>query len=469
MWLLGGERDSVAVVAEGEAITYGELGRLVDDFAARYLGQEGALVAVMAEQNLRTIVAYLASFVTPTTVLLVDPQSGPDAVDRAVAAYEPQLVVGPPSLKQDLYGEAEPCHWVRRGGGASGTAHTRLVLLTSGSMDAPKGVALGEPGLRANATGIIDRLALDSRSRAITSLPLHYAYGLSVLHSHLAAGGSLVVTKERPTSRRFWGALSTGGVTHLAGVSFMYELLQDRFTTHWPESLRQLTHSGGRLKPEVQRRYLDLALEHGAQFFLMYGQTELMTRVSAFDLTRRPDKVGSVGVPLDGIEVACDEGELVVRSPSVMQGYVDSAVALRGLERRPPSRGFHRTGDLATVDDDGFIWITGRKTRMVKQFGKRVSLDEIETYLRREGDVAVIGTDAEIVICVAGGQDDPDGLVARTARAAGLPAASMSVEPVPGIPRTSRGKVDYPALTSLVAARRASAGRPDRDARKDPA
>ncbi|GGW81342.1 hypothetical protein GCM10010340_69300 [Streptomyces griseoloalbus] len=469
MWLLGGDRESVAVVADGEAVTYGALGALVHEFARRHLGQEGARVLIAAESDLRTVVAYLASFVTPTTVILVDPLSGPQSLTRTVDAYEPHVVVGVPSLEHTRYREAEPGHWVRREDGATGTASTKLILLTSGSMGVPKGVALDEPGLRANALGIIDRLELDTRSRSITSLPLHYAFGLSVLHSHLAAGGSLVVTKERPTSRKFWNTLSTGGVTHLAGVSFMYELLQDRFAGHWPQTLRQLSHSGGRLAPEVTRRYLDLAQRHEAQFFLMYGQTELMTRVSAFDLTRRPDKLGSVGLPLAGIEVACDEGELLVRSPSVMQGYVDSAEAIRSLEDGRPGQGFHRTGDLATIDDEGFIWITGRLSRTVKQFGKRISLDEIETYLRHEGDVAVIGSDSEIVICVTGPRSDANELITRTARAAGLPASSMSLASVPDIPRTNRGKVDYPALAALVAARPRSAQRVARDQRREPA
>ncbi|MEW2403454.1 AMP-binding protein [Streptomyces sp. NPDC046862] len=458
----------MAVIAEGETITYGELGRLVDEFAKRHLGQDGALVAIVAEPNLRTIVAYLASFATPSTVMLVDPLSASEALAQTIEAYEPQLVVGAQSLDHELYRESEPHHWIRRVGGASGATSTKLIMLTSGSMGMPKGVALGEPGVRANTLGIIDRLELDPQSRAVTSLPLHYAFGLSVLHSHLTAGGSLVVTGQRPTSRRFWDTVTANEVTHLAGVSLMYELLQSRLVRGWPPSLRQLSHSGGRLAPEVQSSYLELASQHGAQFFLMYGQTEVMTRISAFDLTRRPDKLGSVGVPIEGVEVVRDDGELIVRSPSTMQGYVDSARALRNMQRSEPPRGFHRTGDLGTVDEDGFIWITGRTTRTVKQFGKRVSLDEVEAFLRPSGNVAVIGTDAEIVICVAEYQGDPDELVTRTARAARLPASALSVVPVPGIPRTTRGKVNYPALTLLVAAQRENVERLSAEARKEP-
>ncbi|MGW0186894.1 class I adenylate-forming enzyme family protein [Streptomyces sp. NPDC003362] len=468
MWLLGGEPDSVAVVAGGETVTYGELGRLVDEFARRHLGREGTLVAIVAERNLRTVVAYLAAYATPSTVVLVDPTTGPDGVRQTIEAYEPQLVVGARSLDDDLYREAEPGHWVRRGDGVSGTTSTKLIMLTSGSVGVPKGVALGEAGVRANALATVDRLGLHPGDRGITSLPLHYAYGLSVLHSLLAAGGSLLVTEHRPTSRRLWTAVATGGVTHLAGVSLMYELLRDLFARSWPESLRQLTHSGGRLAPELQRHYLDLAVRHDAQFFLMYGQTELMTRISAFDLTRRPDKLGSVGVPLDGIEVTADDGELVVRSPSVMQGYVDSASAVKDLERAQRPRGFHRTGDLGTVDDDGFVWITGRASRTVKQYGRRVSLDEIEAYLQDAGTMAVIGSDTEIVLCVAEYEGDAHELVTRTARAVRLPPAALSVVPVPEIPRTSRGKVDYPALTSLVASLRERPGRPSPDTRKEP-
>ncbi|QOW02038.1 class I adenylate-forming enzyme family protein [Rhodococcus pyridinivorans] len=464
MWLLGGAQSSVAIVSEGESISYGELGVMVEEFAHRYLGREGVLVAILAEQNLRTIVAYLASFATPSTVMMVDPQYGPDVVGQIVDAYEPQLVVGAQSLDRNMYCESEPYHWTRRTNGASGAVSTKLVMLTSGSMGAPKGVALGEQGVHANTLGTINRLELNAQSRAITSLPLHYAFGLSVLHSHLAAGGSLVVTESRPTSRQFWSTLSTSEVTHLPGVSFMYELLQKLFLKRWPTSLRQLSHSGGRLHPEIQRRYLALALQHGSQFFLMYGQTELMTRISAFDLTRRPDKLGSVGVPLDEIEVATNDGELVVKSPSVMQGYVDSARAIRNLDQFGTSRDYHHTGDLGIVDDDGFIWITGRAGRTVKQYGKRVSLDEIEEYLQSERKVAVISSGSQIVICMVGKHNEPDELVMRTARALRLPPASLAVASVPEIPLTSRGKVHYAALSSLVESRDGSVGRPSAEA-----
>ena len=238
----------------------------------------------------------------------------------------------------------------------------------------------------ANARSIADYLDLRPTDVAITSLPLHYCYGLSVLHSHLLVGAAVVLTDLSVADACFWELVERTGVTGLAGVPHTYALLDavdfgERLLPGLP-SLRYLTQAGGRMAPDRVRGYAGLAREHGVDLFVMYGQTEATagsptSRPSSRSTTRTPSasrsRAGRSGIaPVP--DAPPGTGELVYAGPNVMMGYAGSRADLaRGAEL---DRAAHRRPRPA--DRGGLFQVVGRLDRQAKVLGHRVDLDRVE-------------------------------------------------------------------------------------------
>jgi acyl-CoA synthetase (AMP-forming)/AMP-acid ligase II len=244
-------------------------------------------------------------------------------------------------------------------------------------------VRLSYAAIDANAKQIAEYLELTARDRPITTLPIHYSYGLSVVTSHLNVGATIILTGQSVIDAAFWQLVRKEEVTSLAGVPYTYELL-DRvgFRDMSLPSLRTLTQAGGRLPPETVRRYTEWAKARDARFFVMYGQTEATARMSYMPPARILDAPDCIGIPIPrGSFRLIDEtgttisspgtvGELVYSGPNVMLGYALSPDDLskgRELEEL-------RTGDLASRDAQGLYRIVGRKSRFAKLYGLRINL-----------------------------------------------------------------------------------------------
>jgi acyl-CoA synthetase (AMP-forming)/AMP-acid ligase II len=324
-----------------------------------------------------------------------------------------------------------------------------LLLSTSGSTGSPKLVRLGHAALAANAASIVEYLGLTSADRAITTLPLSYSFGLSILASHLDAGASLVLTRHSLLEREFWALVDSAGVTSLSGVPATFELLArlglDRRAL---PSLRMLTQAGGRLRDDLIRRFDALARARGWTFWVMYGQTEAAPRISYVPPARLADKVGSIGIAIPGgaLEVDADTGELVYRGPNVMLGYAECR---DDLALGDTQGGVLRTGDLARMDADGYVHLTGRARRFVKLSGVRIGLDEVEHLLAADlgRPVAATGADERLVVAVAGEPAaDADAVRRILQLRLHVHPGLVRVATPATLPLKSTGKIDYQAL-----------------------
>jgi acyl-coenzyme A synthetase/AMP-(fatty) acid ligase len=308
----------------------------------------------------------------------------------------------------------------------------RVLLSTSGSTGSPKLVRLTERNVLSNAAAIAEYLGLDASERAIASLPIPYSYGMSVLHSHLYAGASVVFTGHSIIRPEFWEQMRGHAVTSFAGVPYAYAMLERIGMRDMDlPALRYMTQAGGRLEPEV-------ALRYGAhtRFFVMYGQTEAAPRIAYVPPERLAEKAGSIGVPVPGGALRADEGELVYSGPTVMMGYAESR---QDLARGDELGGVLRTGDLGHADDDGFFYVTGRVKRIAKVYGQRVNLDEVEAAVGGPAG-AVAGEDRIDVFAERGA--DARALAARFR----LPPRAIRVHEIERLPLRSSGKIDYAAL-----------------------
>ena len=196
----------------------------------------------------------------------------------------------------------------------------RLLLSTSGSTGDPKLVRLSEDNMQANAASIVDYLRLGPTDRGMTTLPLHYSYGLSVLHSHLEAGAGLILTDTGVTDAAFDHLCRTARVTNLAFVPHQLNLLDARGAdlSGLPD-LRFVTQAGGRLGAQKVRAWAQTGQANGWDFIVMYGQTEAAPRMAWLP----PDKA-----------LRCRRHDRA--------GHPRRTLPDRGRERRP----HHRPGPL---------------------------------------------------------------------------------------------------------------------------
>jgi hypothetical protein len=438
--LLGGRECDVALVTGDGDVTYGELAARVASRRAD-LGEVRRLVLLEAGHDLESVVTYLAALAGRHPVLL----AAAGDVDRhadLVAHYRPDVVQ---RLGAGL---------VERHPGTIHDLHPDLALLlsTSGSTGSPKLVRLSLANVLANARSIATYLAIRPTDRALTSLPMHYCYGLSVLNSHLLSGAGVVLTGLSVADECFWTLAAESRATTLAGVPYTFDLLEassfrDRDLPH----LRYLTQAGGRMDPARVREYAALGRERGWDLFVMYGQTEATARMAYLPADLAEQRPEAVGIPVPGgsfrlAGVAGEPvhlGELVYQGPNVMMGYAETPTDLaRGAELTEL-----RTGDLARQADDGLWEIVGRLGRHAKLFGLRLDLDRIESVLEREGRPArVLVHDEHLWVFT-----DRPRAVERTRGAVveltGLPASAVRVHRLDEIPRTPAGKPDYAALT----------------------
>ncbi len=435
--------DAPAVVADGVVLTHAELARRVDD-RARTWGPARRLVLVEGAPDLDSLVAYLAAL-QHGHVALVVPDQRPAQRDATVEAYDPDVVcaAGAP----DDVRRAASVH----------DLHPDLALLlsTSGTTGSPKLVRLSRDNVASNAAAITEFLALTPADRAITALPLHYCYGLSVLHSHLVAGASIVLTGLSVVDECFWDLFARTGATSFAGVPHTFDLLATSgFETRDLPTLRQVTQAGGRLDPDAVRRWSRLGRSRGWDLVVMYGATEATARMAYLPPVLVEDHPAAIGIVIPGGRLHLDEsvderpgvGELVYAGPNVMLGYARTSADLaRGREVSEL-----RTGDLAR-EIGGLVEIVGRRNRYGKVFGLRLDLDALERTIGSEVDrhARVVATHRAVHVFLTSGRGSVPARRLATEEC-GVPAHAVHVTVLPQVPLTGTGKTDYAALAELA-------------------
>jgi long-chain acyl-CoA synthetase len=278
----------------------------------------------------------------------------------------------------------------------------------------------------------------------------------------LQVGATLLVTNRSVMEKAFWTFVKEAGATSLAGVPYTYQMLKRLgFLRMNPGTLRTLTQAGGKLSVTLIREFSEYAARSGIDFYVMYGQTEATSRMSYVPAARAFEKAGSIGVAIPGGELFLVDptgaeitatnvcGELSYRGPNVTMGYAEHCADLsKGDERQ----GSLLTGDLALRDVDGYFYITGRLSRMVKLFGKRVSLDDLEQIcLGLVAEVACTGAEDSVTVWITDSQQQaalPSLLAKRTT----VHPSAYQVRVIDDLPRTPAGKTDYQRLLNEVLA-----------------
>ncbi|SFB02365.1 Acyl-CoA synthetase (AMP-forming)/AMP-acid ligase II [Amycolatopsis marina] len=460
----------------------GDGARLIDVAGGRTLHGAQLLSAVAAEADLlgslpggvlfaRTsvdlpsVLRYVAAVDSGRAITLIDPTLDTDVLGGLVHRFRPAAVLAADAEPPNGY-VARDGHWVRESAEHVAPHPDLAVLLpTSGSTGNPKLVRLSRNALSSNAEAIADVLDIDGDEVAPTSLPLHYSYGLSVLNSHLVRGATVVIEPAGLLDRGFWDSVTEHRATSLAGVPYHYEMLHRlRFRPEKYPSLHSLTQAGGSLRAELVAEFDELMRAVDGRLFVMYGQTEAAPRMATVPAEMLAEKLGSAGSALpggalsilrdDGVETTHPKivGEVVYRGPNVMMGYAESAAELAEGDRMD---GRLETGDLGYLDEDGFLFVTGRLKRIGKIFGNRVSLDDLELAVQAASVgidlVAAVPAGDRVTLFAEGADRDTCKAAARAlADRLHLHTSGFDVRPIDAVPLLASGKIDYCSLEARL-------------------
>lgn len=295
-----------------------------------------------------------------------------------------------------------------------------LLITTSGSTGSPKLVRLSEKNLLSNASSIIKYLGIKESDRAITTLPMNYTFGLSVINTHLSSGASIVLTNSSLMEKSFWETFENRKPTTFSGVPYTYNILEKLkfFEKKYP-FMKTMTQAGGKLASASVRNISTKCKSLGIKFFVMYGQSEATARMSYLSPDKCFEKSESVGIAIPGgsffildakgkkIEKPESTGVLHYKGENVSLGYANN---YKDLNFSDENNGILNTGDLAKFDNDGFWYIVGREKRFIKIFGNRVNLEDVEKYITNTFglNVGVSGSDDSLEIYIESPQDDID-------------------------------------------------------------
>ncbi|HVW10527.1 MAG TPA: AMP-binding protein [Bryobacteraceae bacterium] len=432
-------------------LSYDDLREAVRERCEELGSPARALIFLFCRNDLRSVAMYLASFEAGHAVALLDDGLIAESKTALIDLYRPELISTGLDVPHPDYERVGEALWRRRTEDDAGL-HSDLALLlsTSGSTGSPRFVRLTRGNVEANAESISEVLEIGPADCAITSLPIHYSYGLSVLNTHLLHGGSIALTDQGLLEPGFWETFRKAECTSFAGVPYLYQILRrlDPARLRIP-TLNTMTQAGGRMDPAMIAKFSSWIAERGGRFFVMYGQTEATARISILPSSALPEKLGSVGPPIPGGRAAIDPetGELLYSGPNVMMGY---AASREDLALGDQLSGTLRTGDLARLDEDGHIFITGRAKRDAKVFGLRINLDEVENLLRAHGPVAVIGKgEALRIYCEHGDEEVFAGHRRELSERLRIHHSAFVFRRLESLPLTPNGKIDYQKLTGL--------------------
>ncbi len=358
--------DAPALVWNGLTSSYGDLDAQVRRWHGALASLGAACVAVRSENRPELVALLHAAARAGVAIALINarlaPAELPPLLDR----------LGPAPRLGDLPGgtplQAFPAEARALEPRQLDPSRTHTILFTSGTTGRPKAAQLSIAAHQASARASIETLQMDATSAYLCNLPLFHVGGIATVVRCAVAGAALVL-HDRFDAVASADALASGA-THASLVATTLRRIlevRDRF----PTSVRAVLVGGGPAPADLLAR----ARIAGLPALHTYGLTEAASQVTA---ERLGDADGTTsGWPLPGIEVRVVEGEIEVRGPTLMSGYLGE----------PPVRGWFRTGDLGTLDARGRLVVHARRTDLIVSGGENVYPAEVEATLLAHPDV----------------------------------------------------------------------------------
>ena len=391
-------KKKIALISEfNKKISYATLIKKTKEFSCN-LRDEKSLVFLIGKNDYETIIAYVSFVNKGYAVFFVDFRINDIFLQKLINKYKPAYIFceNRDSLKSyNLFLKQSHYSLFDRKNKIKINLNKKLMLLmpTSGSTGSSKLVRLSYENLESNTNSIIKYLKIRKKDVTITTLPISYVYGLSIINTHLKSGATIVLTNKSVVENLFWDLFEKYKITSFGGVPFQYDIIEKIFKRGVPRSLKYSTQAGGKMNETLIKSLIKIYSNSKKKFIQMYGAAEATSRMSYLKWEDASKKIGSIGKSIPGgkfslrgkngeIKKSFVNGELIFKGKNVSLGY---AKKMSDLSLSNKNNKILKTGDLAFKDEEGFYYIVGRKNRYTKIYGSRVSLSDLESILSKKG------------------------------------------------------------------------------------
>ena len=400
------------ILNENEQITHAQLYQNVKKLASRFNKKHGSgkNILLYSNNSYFFVLAYLSIIKSGNVCIPINPAAKREITEFIIKETKPELCIVQAKFKRNveefnlnLQSELNFENIINE---QNNTVHTDIktsfdkeqtaeIIYTSGSTAFPKGVMLSHKNLIANTESIVEYLKLTKEDKILVVLPFYYCYGLSLMHTHLTVGGSIVFNNTFMFIGTVINNLKKYKCTGFSGVPSHFQILlrkSDSFKkTEFPD-LRYVTQAGGKLHKTFISEFTETFPK--IKFWVMYGQTEATARLSYLSPDFLNKKLGSIGKAIPNVNLQLlsesgekvkigETGEIVASGNNIMKAYYND----KELTNNTIKNGKLYTGDLAIQDTDGFFYLTARKKEIIKVGGERVSPKEIEEVIVNLKDV----------------------------------------------------------------------------------
>ena len=348
--------------------------------------EDKKLIFLFCDNSLESVLIYLAALYNKNPIALFDKNLSNDKKKCLCEKYQPDII-----YNADIKYNKSKEYLIND--------NLSLLLSTSGSTGSSKLVRLSNKNIKSNAISIVKILDIKREDINITSLPIHYSYGLSLLNTSLISGSKIILTNDNLLNKSFWDKFRDNKCNTFAGVPYSYSILKklniDKLNI---PTLKILTQAGGKLNDSDLIYFNEFIKNRNGKFYVMYGQTEATARIAILPYDKLSSKIGCVGKAIFNGKIEIENNQVVYYGDNVMMGYADD---YNDLVKGDELNGKLYTGDLGYLDEDNFLKITGRNKRICKIVGFRINLDEIQNFLMKNGNTAIIEKNNIIyVFCV---------------------------------------------------------------------
>lgn len=467
-----------------------EAHRVAERIAAEGI-QPGDRVAIVVPNGIEVLLAFFGATEAGAMAMPMNPELKPDEFDYAIEHSGARLSICVPATVDRVKAKAgagrrqdaiigisfNPIDGVKLEGGRGGTKSLAaapgadseaLLLYTSGTTSAPKGVEITHRNLTVSSKNVADSYNLNERDVTACVMPLFHVHGLvASVFSSLLSGGTVVVP-QRFSASNFWPIIRSYGVTWYTAVPTIHTILLNNARksgeTRDAASLRFVRSCSAALSPSTMESYEST---FGTPILQAFGMTEAAHQALSNPLPPRVRKPGSVGLPTGvGVTILDDggnelprgtEGELALKGANVTKGYLNNPEATREAF----TNGWFRTGDLARMDDDGYVSLLGRIKELINRGGEKISPLEVDDVLASHPKIAeavtvavahdIYGEEVEAVVALKLGESaEASEIISFCREQLADFKVPKAIRFVPEIPRSATGKIQRRRLLDML-------------------
>jgi long-chain acyl-CoA synthetase len=391
------KKSTALILENNKFITYKKL-LLSAKKISNKLDKEKKLIFLIGQNDFESITAYISFINKGHSVAFLDSKINDIFLKRLLLLYRPDYVFCNNKMVKKIKSyniilNLNSYILYKKNKTIKNNLNEDLMLLmsTSGTTGSPKFVKQSYQNVISNTKSIIKYLNIKKEDVTITSLPISYVYGLSVINTHLFVGAKIVLTNKSMIEKKFWNLIDKFKVNNFSGVPYSYSIIEKISQKGLPKSLKYTTQAGGKMNNILIKKIINIYKKNKIKLIQMYGAAEATSRMSYLKWKYSFKKIGSIGKPIPGGSFYLidkkgkkinKKGELVYRGKNVCMGYAEN---LEDLSLPDLNKGTLKTGDLAYKDNEGFYYIEGRNNRYVKIYGIRLNLSELETILLKKG------------------------------------------------------------------------------------